>query len=349
MAETASVAEMANKVSIDLFKWFKWKRLDLMDQNFECHKLDKHTPRKKNHTHPVDVVFHYIDPYLNKRILLNTDLKSYAKDSIKTTEMRKALKSLAKTIDCARTSPEWKNRYDVFNEPSEIRGMLFIYNHDANYDKNFYYSIFEKKDNGSKPIRTESLPLEKNQQIHIIEPSIINYMTTLVADMNKLHQEGTFPETQYAFYYPDLQFHRTHSDKFACPATIETICSPYLIIEHDDIKKFDEKTKKISTRYSKGYVIYYNKTGASAKEFLYLLDTLSRLQILDSDYNIRIRVANSSYHDDIVSFFKKAISLYIQGWGFDESKSEKLNKIEFDVLETSQKTFSQKVMGWRNT
>ncbi|MFM0721496.1 hypothetical protein PQQ73_34920 [Paraburkholderia strydomiana] len=64
--ETAPIAEMANKVSKELFEWFRWERVPLMDQNFECVKKDKHAPKKKqDHTHPVDVVFNYIDPYLN--------------------------------------------------------------------------------------------------------------------------------------------------------------------------------------------------------------------------------------------------------------------------------------------
>jgi len=127
--ETAGIAELANKISKELFEWFKWERVPVLDQNFRCVKQEKHAPRKKtDHTHPVDVVFHYVDPYLGRRVLLNTDLKSYAKGSISASAIRSALRSLAQTIDCACVSEEWSGRYDLTNESLDVRGMLFVYN-----------------------------------------------------------------------------------------------------------------------------------------------------------------------------------------------------------------------------
>lgn len=41
MAETATIADMADIVSREIFRWFKWERLDLMDQNFLCQKIEK--------------------------------------------------------------------------------------------------------------------------------------------------------------------------------------------------------------------------------------------------------------------------------------------------------------------
>ena len=78
MSETANIAAMAEKVSADVFKWFKWEMLPPMDFDFNCHKPEKHkTSDLPKKTHPVDAVFKYFDPYLGKDILLNTDLKSY--------------------------------------------------------------------------------------------------------------------------------------------------------------------------------------------------------------------------------------------------------------------------------
>ncbi|MCQ4437276.1 hypothetical protein NO135_19980, partial [Clostridioides difficile] len=80
--ETSAIAKMAVRVSDDLFEWFRWKRIPLPDLNFDCVKTATHAPSKDKHTHPVDAVFHYTDPYLNKIIYMNTDLKSYASGSI---------------------------------------------------------------------------------------------------------------------------------------------------------------------------------------------------------------------------------------------------------------------------
>lgn len=349
MSETASIADMADKVSRDIFRWFKWERLDLMDQNFSCRKPDKHAPKRENHTHPVDVLFHYVDPYINKRILLNTDLKSYAKRSITSDQVRKSLQSLAKTIDCARVSSEWRERYTLGSDQYEIRGLLFIYNHDGEYHKDFY-DVFKKdpNDKTKKPVRIESIPIIKGQQIHIVEPQTINYLATVISDMNKLHQERSFPEKNYYFHYPDLHLHKANGNRSDRPATIEMLCSPYLIIEHDEIKKLNEATGVVEVCYPKGFVVYYNKPGSDVNEFIYLFDTLSKCQILDDKVNIRIRVANSKYNHDIHSVFKRAIISYAQGWGFDNYKKARLEEIEIDVIETSKTVFSPVEIGWRN-
>ncbi|USE36859.1 hypothetical protein [Endozoicomonas sp. SCSIO W0465] len=95
-------------------------------------------------------------------------------------------------------------------------------------------------------------------------------------------------------------------------------------------------------------MIYYNKCGSTHNEFLYLFDTLSKYQILDSEYSIRLRVAHSKYHPDIRSNFRNAIQTYAKAWGFDDTKLEKLNRIEFNVIETRKTRFSQVELGWRN-
>ncbi|WP_445013436.1 hypothetical protein, partial [Pseudomonas syringae] len=136
----------------EIIPWLKWKSHPPSDQNFECVLPQKHNPPKtepdskqKAHNHPTDAVYSYIDPYTEKTIALNTDLKSYATGSIKQFAMRKALKSLAHSIDCARYSDEWKIRYSLTQEDLEIRGMLFVYNHDGGWDSTFYDVFYGKK------------------------------------------------------------------------------------------------------------------------------------------------------------------------------------------------------------
>lgn len=84
MAETENIGKMAELVSEQLLSVFKWETVKLYNTNFDCSKPNEHSSSKSadNHTHPVDVVFHYLDPYTNKRVLFNTDLKSYKEGSI---------------------------------------------------------------------------------------------------------------------------------------------------------------------------------------------------------------------------------------------------------------------------
>lgn len=349
--ETSAIAKMAAYVSSELFEWFKWSRVDLPDQNFDCMKAADHAPKKvAAHTHPVDAVFHYHDPYLNTNVYLNTDLKSYAVGSIDSSRIFPALKSLAHTIDCARISQEWQERYVLNSDPWEVRGLLFVYNHDANYDKSFYEtllaSVQKRSDKEPKPVNLNNLPIAANQSLHIFEPSLISYLTTIAVDAAQLHQAGTFPEKHYEFFYPELKLVKTSGDKHTRPATVEMLAGPYLIIRHEEIKKYDESSQKVDVRYSAGYVIYYRRDGSTAEEFAYLLDILSGYQILDGDHKIRIRLIHANPGRDPRSAFERAITLYAREWNFDEYKLQRLKAIEFDVVELAKFSFSRTVIAW---
>lgn len=356
VAETEPIARIATKVSKEVFKWFRWERVSLEDQNFKCRKQQKHAPTKRQeHTHPVDVIFKYDDPYKGQTIIFNTDLKSYKKESIQPPKIRSALKSMAQTIDCARVSPDWRQKYDP-SETADVRGLLFVYNHDAEYDGNFSRFLVppkpstkkskEEDEDDAKGLNGASLPIEAGQMIHIVEPRTIAYMTTIIADANRLHTEGTFPQANYYFYYPELKLHKTHGSKSQRPATIEMITGPFLIVEHDQVRKLDEATDTVTTTCLEGIVIFYNRAGNTHFEFLYLFDLLSSYQMLDGEKLIRIRVLHYSPHRDIRSNFHKAIEAYIHDWGFDDYKRDRLQSIEFEVVEIQKTSFSQEELGW---
>lgn len=349
--ETSQIARMADHVSTELFAWFKWKKVNPPDQNFTCVKQDEHAGVKKTeHTHPTDCVFYYLDPYLNRNIYFNTDLKSYAVGSINAAQIFPALKSLAHAIDCARFSDEWQQRYIHNADPWEVRGLLFVYNHDAEYDKTFYETLLapvkRRADKDPKPVSLENLPISDGQSIHIFEPSLISYLTTLSVDAAQLHRDGKFPEKQYEFFYPELKLVKTSGEKYSRPATVEMLAGPYLIIRHDKVIKFDEVTGTPTERYPEGYLIYYRKSGNTAEEFAYLLDILSGFQILDGTQKVRIRLINPSPGKDPRSQFEKAISIYAQEWNFDKHKLARLREIEFDLVEISKYSFSKTNIGW---
>lgn len=351
MSETSNIAIMAEKVSEDIFKWFKWDHLPIKDLNFKCHKGAEHSSSTQDKkTHPVDTIFKYKDPYKGRYIFFNTDLKSYKKSSITSSAVREALTSLARTIDCAEGSEEWNKRYSLNIQNYEIRGLLFVYNHDGEYHNSFSELFKPKVGKGGKlagGINIGNLPVREGQQIHIIEPLLIQYMRTIISDMDKLHRDGLFPEKTYSFYYPDLLQHKLKGDTNQHPATIELISGPYLIIKHDEITKWCETQSKPVTRYGKGYVIYYNRTGETSLEFIYLLDMLSNLQILRTKENkIRIRVAHNKPFDDIRSSFQTAIAMYINSLGGDEYKAEVLRSIEFEIVEQTKTVFSTNNIGW---
>src|SRR5579864_3009862 len=106
MPETSKIAEIAEKVSDDILKVFGWTRRPARDRNWPCC-----TEKHKKTTHPSDVVFSYDDPIEHSSIFVTTDLKSYARDSITLLQVKKALKDLAMTIECAAKSAHWQELY----------------------------------------------------------------------------------------------------------------------------------------------------------------------------------------------------------------------------------------------
>mgnify|MGYP005830128425 CR=1 FL=1 len=347
--ETRYVAEIAEIISRDVFKHFRWNVAALTDTNFDCVKSQEHS-RKDDHTHPVDVVFYYDDPYLNKTVYLNTDLKSYKKGSISQAQIRGALKSLASTIDCARVSSQWRGRYasSVSGNP-EVRGMLFVYNHDNEYDKDFYNHI--KPYNPSKTekqLNTDSLPLKKKQYLHIVEPKLINYLLTIVNDMKVLAYEDKFPKDKYMFFYPELTLHKTHGNALTRAATIEMLSGPFLVIKHPAIERINDETSAKEVVGDSGYLIYYNRPGGDHREFMYFFDLISRFQILDSGEKIKLRVACLDRDKEITANYYQAIEAYSQAWGFDQYKRSLLENIEFELVETYRTSLSSIDVGWRS-
>lgn len=350
MAETETIAKMAEKISEEVFGFFRWEIVLPYNQNFDCKKPERHKPKAKKqaHTHPTDVVFSYLDSYTGKQVYLNTDLKSYGKKSITANSTRLALKSLSHTVECAKVSQEWKDRYCIHNEKQDIRGMLFVYNHDADYKKEFFSYFKVRREVNTKKIitsadviRIDSLDAKPGNYIHILDPSRVNLLHTIVSDVKKLAGTKDFPIDNYNFFYPELTLHKQHlPDGSKCAASIEILCSAYIIISHGKIKKKGE------SNLPEGYLIYYNNKGGSSKEFIYFLDTLSKYQILKNSKLIRIRFTNRNRNKDIFSHFEKAIQTYSSMWDFDKEKEKQLHNIKLSTIEQYLSILSQTEIGW---
>lgn len=358
--ERAGIAAIAGKVAKEIIPWLKWKSHLSPDQNFECGSPQRHNPPKsepgseqKAHNHPTDVVFSYIDPYTEKTIALNTDLKSYAAGSIKQFTIRKALKSLAHTIDCARYSDEWKTRYSLTQEKLEVRGMLFVYNHDGSWDNTFYDIFYGKKSikktkhsTGSEyenenDINILNFDLQKNQQIHILEPSSIKYLRTVIDDLEKLNSRGEFNKDNYQFFYPDLNLHKAKNLPTSRPATLELISAPFMIIEYQEQHFYNDKQVKIKS-IDAGYKVYYKARIEDWKDMFFLLDSLSNYQILNSNKKISIRAIASDQSNMAKNHFMTASQEYIKQWG----KSETIENIEFELIHTVSDYFSKEELNW---
>lgn len=332
MAETVNIGEIANKLSEELFDSFFWKSHPKRDENFKCvdpeHLSDGAKPKQKD-THPGDVVFYYSDPYLGRRVYLHTDLKSYSKETIGPVKIRAALKSLAMSVECARQSAEYRTIYSTpQDENFEIKGLLFVHNHDHKYKGSFQEAI-AKTD-------LSTLPIAPHVYIHFLGPVDIDRLFTISNDVIRLKYQKLLPE-DYSFYYPDLVMWRRHGDVWGQPATIEALTAPYFIIKYPSTDRTDP-----------GYIIYYNRQGASVAEFEYLLDSLSRYQMLEPEEQIRIRIVHSEPDTNYKSNFLSATNKYAKVWGFEPKRQEILERITIDPVTAVSTSYALSDMGWRD-
>lgn len=332
MAETVNIGEIANRLSSEIFKNFFWEEHPQHDENFPCNDpthLSEGSKPKPKKTHPGDVVYFYKDPYLGRKIYLHTDLKSYKKSSIGTGKIREAFKSLAMTIECARQSEDWRRKYSSPTEENfEIRGLLFVHNHDGGYKELFDELI--------KKANLSSISIAPNIYIHFLGPHDIDRLYSISNDLLRLKYEKTLPE-EYTFYYPDLVMWRRHGDVWGQPATIEALTAPYFII------KYPSKEKS-----PPGYLIYYNRQGISVAEFEYFIDSLSRYQMLEPGELIRIRIVHKNPDENYKNNFHAAKTRYAKAWGFDPKRVEILDAIDIRPITSVTSTYAISNIGWRD-
>ncbi|EKO3425662.1 hypothetical protein NTK89_001652 [Vibrio fluvialis] len=309
MSETKLIAEMASKISTELFDAFKWKCKIIEDVSWECITPEEHAGKKD---HPSDCVFYYRDPYDNQMKYVNTDLKSYAKGSINKVQIRKAIHSLSYATNCAAYNPHWKNLFKP-EDPHTVKGMLFVYNHCQSYNGDFD-SIIKNLNIFSKD-EPKVNHLEGNSQIYILSPERIVELNSIVNDIQVMKGRELLPSSdQYCFFHPNETINKNHTiHDYSEPATLEVLMSPWIIVKHAATRKTES-----------GYVVYYLKEGDEVDEFIYLLDALSYFQILNDKGSVRVKLVKNNTYGSLN--FKEAVSVYFGNLGYDNERIEEQQK-----------------------
>jgi len=334
MAETANISAIAKKIATDIFGVFFWKLYAQNDANFSC-VLDHHLTDtgEQKLTHPGDVVFYYYDPYLNKQIYLHTDLKSYGKSSINQKKIRAALNSLAWTVECAHVSPTWRTKFlKEDQEIYEVRGLLLVANHDNQAPRKFAELL-------SKISKT-NIAVAESQVLHVLGPDAITDLYAVATDIKLLKHDNSLP-ANYRFFYPDLTLWKRHSaDDERTGATIELLMSPFFIIKHGAVVVDGNPLTNA------GSLVYYSRKGETVEEFVYLLDSLSRYQLVNSKEQIRIRAFNPERSPEIKNNFDKAKVRYCSSWGFEGNREAEINAITIDSVQQNNPNYSPDEIGW---
>jgi hypothetical protein len=290
MAETNNIARVAELVSNTLFARYLWRTTGGWNQNWPCED-SRHAPRK---THPSDVVFYYDEPYTVRRTYVNCDLKSYASNTITAGAVLSALETLAQAISCIELSDEWRKMYIHDGYIPAISGLLFIYNHDGEYDKNFDHILAQ--------VKHEKFQIPRGTQIAILGPRQIQWLDNVRYEMVYMRGIGELPdESSCRFEYPNLVRKKKLQVRQARAATIEMLLGPWITLGYDG---FGERRP--------GYVVFHVGKGDSAEEFLYLIDYLMHYQMVRPGIDIRVRTLDPDPNS--AALFNRAIDEYTENF-----------------------------------
>lgn len=328
MAETGNIAVMAETLSSELFSEFFWERTGPMNHNWTCLKQDVHEVK----THPSDVVFYYDEPYTQQRTFLQCDLKSYARGSIVLPKLKGALESLAKQVACAEISEEWQELYVHKGQTPAIAGVLFVYNHDGEYDKDFNENL--------KALQTAKLDIPRGSKLVVLGPEDIYWLDNVryeIVQMRGRRSGSRLPDPQHCkYYYPQLTRKKNLQMDKAKAATLEMLTSKLIVLEfmHPD------------SPGKRGLVLFYRGKGESSDEFTYLFDYLRHYQVFEKDVSVEIKMLDASRH--AMPMFQKAVQTYIEGLAAgaqDTSLAQRVSEIQFSSIAQVRTRFSQIEIG----
>jgi hypothetical protein len=324
MAETSNTAKMAKKVSDEIFAEFGWQQKGPQDVNWDCVAGEKH----ELDSHPSDVVECYEDPYEDAKVFLNVDLKSYAVGSLQKAQIRGAVTSLCKATDCANVSSGWRNLYGDDRRNYRCHGLLFVYNHDGDYQGDFE-KFFEAMD-------TKDVPLEGPNRVFVFSPATVSYLATVANDLQRARGTQRLPAVgDYSFHYPDLIGTRPKSQNQDV-ASVEMLLSPWQILRF-------AMSPKPGDRQQVHYFVYYRGDGSSVNEFKYLFDAFFRFQLLGDEECISVRMPFA--HQDAAAHFARAKDDYAAEFFSLREFRTRLNRITFDPISTIMKRFSTTALG----
>lgn len=321
MGETEAIAKMAEFMSNETFSVFKWTRTGPVNSNWECVHQERHNRK----THPSDVVFYYDSPYASRRVYINVDLKSYAKNSISKGAISSALDNLVLSVECANSSPEWQDRYIHTSRNFDIHGLLYVYNHDGEYDADFM--------NIAARLHPNTTNLQCSSRIYLLSPQKICYIATIANDLEKTI--GRLNNPKYEFFYPDLSRKANVLAEWAGACTIEMLTSPMIIVKYHQPN---------DPNNDHGIFLYYSRKGETREEFSYLLEWLFHYQVFQNAGRIDIRIIEPA--KNAIAQFEKAKEHLIESSGDDaKDLAGKLQKVTCSSVTTIMKKYSEIEIG----
>ena len=330
--ERENIKQLAELVSKDVLSVFGWKRRGPTDENWECKKPKAHgSQTRKKKSHSTDVVFEYIDPYRAGRTYLNTDLKSYGRDSITSSSISSALQSLVYTTECAQISDEFRDRHIANPDAAYIAGLLFIYNHDNEFDDNFDQLVAAACSKVAIPPRVRA---------YILGPKQVTFLQNIAHDQKLVmasELEDFARTTHRAFPSPQLGT-RFSRDEISRAAPIELLQAPILVIRTIDTNS------DTTTRAD----VYIRDTVNQTEDILFILEKLISEEVLRTRgpaFPIHLREAGPGGADLGRIHLEHAAAQLLERFAGVEEAANMLNRVQCRPLANVLRGYSPMVVG----
>lgn len=330
MTETANTAEQAELMASDLFSEFFWNKLGPTNHDWPCEDPERH----KAKDHPCDVVYYYDEPYAARQTYVHCDLKSYAKGTINATAVKEAAESLARQVACAEKSETWRKFHTHDNVTFSVNGLLFVYNHDGEYEADFQKNLIH--------IAPNTLHLPRGSRLFVLGPKEIFWLDNIRDEIQRLRgrRNPEIPAPEYcSYFHPQLVRRANLQVQKAKAATLEMLTSPIIILEHRDPKGSAKR----------GVTVFYSRPGDTTDEFMYLIDTLRKYELLDDKTSVAVKTLGASPISSPT--FQKAQQQYIEGLvGADVATDlgDYVNAIRYEPMSHIKTTYSNIDLGtWR--
>lgn len=327
MAETGPTSQIAERLSEELFDEFLWTKCGPINHDWACVNQEKHDAS----THPTDVVFAYDEPYSKRRTFLQCDLKSYAKGSITKASIRKAVISLARQVECAAVSEDWQKMHTSGDTSFDVCGLLFVYNHDGEFDRDFSKIVNE--------IKSEPLDIPQRSRIYVLGPENIYWLDNVrltIQLMRGTSGSGSLPGRENcSFYYPQLSRKANVQNLDARAATMEMLTSPWITLRY-----------RVSHEGMDRYVVFVRRRASSPEEYEYLIDYLRHYQCLQTEGAVTIRTLPENADDAVT--WGQAVDRYIRNvvsGNSDASLAKIVRSISFRPMEQVKSNFSKIAIG----
>lgn len=331
-----------------LFNRFLWTPSNgPHDENWPCEQPEIHGPKRQKKaagepdsagdpapseseaaghsvTHPTDMVFYYDEPYSNHRTYINCDLKSYAKATIQKSQVRKAVDSLARSLTCLEKSATWRSRYVSDDKTALYAGMLFVYNHDGEYNQAFDELLAD--------LNLSRLDIPRNSKIVVLGPRDIFWLDNVSDQVARMRGDGLMgPPEHTRFFYPPLVLAKNVQPS-ARAATIEMLTGPWIVLKH-----------RLQDSLNEAVVVFYRGKGERIEEFSLLIDYLMFHGLIDQETKVDIFALEP--HKEAKAFFAQAIEDYIRRYEGGDEIAQLLKAVTFQSITHVRRTFSTVEIG----